>query len=76
MARQTSRSRNPLVDTTVAVRFWPHGDLWNGAAIDLPILVRGVTLDEARVNMGNALVRLPTDPADGCRPPGDSSGLM
>jgi len=57
MARHTSPAHSPRVDTTVVVRFWPYGDLWNGVAIDLPIVVLGVTLDDVRVQLGNALVR-------------------
>lgn len=56
MPRQTSRSQAPMLSDTVAVRFWPHGDMWNGAAVDLPIAVMAVTLDDARVLLGSALV--------------------
>lgn len=49
-------SRSARIDSTFAVRFWPHGDLWNGIAVDLPIIVVGVTLDDARIQLGHALV--------------------
>ena len=49
-------ARMPYIRDAIAVHFFPYGDLWNGIAVDLPVVVFGLTLDDARAQLGAALL--------------------
>lgn len=46
----------PYIRDAIAVHFFPFGDLWNGIAVDLPVIVFGLTLDDVREQLGQALI--------------------
>ncbi|BCS32258.1 hypothetical protein TBR22_A14680 [Luteitalea sp. TBR-22] len=46
----------PYIHDAIAVHFFPYGDLWNGVAVDLPVVVFGLTLDDVREQLGEALL--------------------
>lgn len=46
----------PYIRHAITVHFFPFGDLWNGVAVDLPVVVFGLTLDDVREQLGEALL--------------------
>jgi predicted RNase H-like HicB family nuclease len=51
-------SERKKLDTQISVlcKFWFEDGVWNGSAHDLPVAVFGQTIDEAKKNLGEALV--------------------
>lgn len=40
----------------VLCKFWQEDGVWNGSAQDLPVAVFGETIEEAKKNLGEALI--------------------
>ncbi len=56
MRRASITERPQSHEVPVLCKLWFQDGVWNGSAHDLPIAVFGKTIDEARKNLGAALV--------------------
>jgi len=50
------RETAPIVQVPILCKFWEDDDVWNGAAVDLPIAVFGDTFEEAQRHLREGIV--------------------